>query len=123
MSAGAFDNFIKALFQVAWLDDVISPGEVHALSTTLKRLGLPLPEIICLMDQNLTEKPEGEPMKPDELFGDRAVQMEALQSLMNICMADGSIQAEEMGYLEGLIIRMGVTQSELETLRRNAEQS
>ena len=120
MSSGALDKFIKALFQVAWLDDVISPGEVQALSTTLRRLGLPLPEVICLMDQHLCEKPQGEPVKPDELFGDRSTQMEALQSLMNVCMADGALQPEEMGYLEGLIIRMGVTRSELETLRKNA---
>lgn len=116
----AIQQFIKVLFQVAWADEVVSPSEVQALMTTLRQLGIPLPEVISLMDRNLGRKPELPPTAIDEIFEDREVQLEALQLVMNICMADGCLQPEELGYLEGLVIRMGVTSTELEQIRKRA---
>ena len=113
-------RFIQVLFQVAWADDVISPDEVQALHRTLRQLGLTPPEIICLMDRNLTEKPLDPPEPLDQIFEDREVQMEALQSVMNLCLADGVLQPEELGYLEGLVLRMGLTAQELDAMRVKA---
>jgi hypothetical protein len=86
----------------------------------LRRLGLSHPQILCLMDQNLTEQPTEPPVPLDQIFQERAHQLEALKSVMTICMADGQMQPEILGYLEGTIIRMGITAAELEAIRRAA---
>ena len=72
------------------------------------------------MDRHLTEKPSAPPVPLDEIFEDRDLQMEAMKSVMTICMADGKMQPEILGYLEGSIIRMGITASELESIRKAA---
>jgi hypothetical protein len=116
-------GFIKVLFQMIWADGRVSPNEVHALFGVLRSLDIPHPKILCLMDQNLTQKPTEPPVPLDEIFKDRNLQMEALKSVMTICMADGKMQPEILGYLEGTIIRMGITASELEAIRKGAVES
>ncbi|MCA9793806.1 MAG: TerB family tellurite resistance protein [Candidatus Eremiobacteraeota bacterium] len=109
---------IRALFQVAWADQVVSPVEVNALTNILRHFGLSLPEVICLLDQNLAEPPEGAPVPLDQYFDDRETRMLALQSLMTVCFADGVLQPEEAGYIEGLVVRMGLGAAELEEVRQ-----
>jgi uncharacterized tellurite resistance protein B-like protein len=116
----ALQGFVKVLFQMVWADGMVSPNEVQAMIGILRRLGIPHPEIICLMDRNLTERPTDPAVPLDEIFEDRELQVEALKSVMTICMADGHMQPEILGYLEGTIIRMGVTASELEAIRKEA---
>ena len=103
-----------------WADGAVSANEVQAMIGILRRLELPHPEIICLLDRNLTEKPTEPPIPLDQIFQDREVQLEALKSVMTICMADGQMQPEILGYLEGTIIRMGITSAELEAIRQAA---
>ncbi len=112
----------QALFQVAWADDVVSPAEVHALTEVLRRLGLPLSEVLCLLDQNLTDRPQGPPVPLDQILGDRGHQLVALEALMRVCFADGVLQPAEVGYMEGLVIRMGIQADELESLRQKVLQ-
>ena len=109
---------IRALFQVAWADQVVSPVEGNALTNILRHFGLSLPEVICLLDQNLAEPPEGAPVPLDQYFDDRETRMLALQSLMTVCFADGVLQPEEAGYIEGLVVRMGLGAAELEEVRQ-----
>lgn len=116
----ALQGSIKVLFQMVWADGVVSPNEVQAMIGILRRLGIPHPQIICLLDSNLTEKPTEPPVPLDQIFQDRDLQMEALKSVMTICMADGQMQPEILGYVEGTIIRMGVTAAELEEIRKGA---
>lgn len=119
-SVGPHSALIKALFQVVWVDDVVSPDEAKALADVLRRLGLSPPEIICLLDENLSQRPDDEPIYLDEVFTDRASQMAALQALMTVCFSDGGIKPEQVGYIEGLVVRMGLDAAELETLRTHA---
>lgn len=100
-----------------WADGSVSPGQVHVLMGILRRMGIPHPQIICLMDQNLIKRPTEPPVTLDQIFVDRASLLEALKSVMAICLSDGLIQPEILGYLEGTIIRMGITASELEAIR------
>ena len=113
-------GFIQILFQMVWADDVITPNEVECLLSTLQRLGLSHPEVVCLLDQNLTEKPTNPIASLDELFPNKEHQVQALKSVMKVCLADGKLQPEVMGYLEGNIIRMGVSAAELEEIRKAA---
>ncbi len=105
---------------MVWADEVVTPNEVTSVMGILRQLGLSHPEIICLMDRNLTEKPTEPPLPLDKIFQDRELQMEALKSVMKICLADGELQPEVLGYIEGTIIRMGVTAAELEAIRKEA---
>jgi hypothetical protein len=116
----AFESFIKVIFQMVWADGVVSPNEVTAVIDILRRMGIPHPQMICLMDQHLTEKPTDPPVPLDQIFQDRNLQLEALKSVMKICLADGQMQPEILGYLEGTIIRMGITAPELDAIRRGA---
>lgn len=116
----AFENFVKVLFQMVWADGVVSPNEVQALVGIMKRMGIPHPQMLCLMDQNLTEKPTEPPVPLDEIFADKSLQLEALKAVMKICLADGQMQPEILGYLEGTIIRMGITAPELDAIRQGA---
>ncbi|MGE0490160.1 MAG: hypothetical protein AB7S38_13215 [Vulcanimicrobiota bacterium] len=109
---------IRALFQVAWADQVVSPVEVHALTNILRHFGLALPEVICLLDENLAEPPQGAPIPLDQYFDDREAHLLALQSLLTVCYADGVLQPEEAGYIEGLVVRMGLSAAELEQVRQ-----
>ncbi|MGE0490077.1 MAG: hypothetical protein AB7S38_12795 [Vulcanimicrobiota bacterium] len=114
----ALQGFVKILFQMVWADDVVTPNEVKAVTGVLRQLGLTHPQIVCMLDANLTEKPTDPPVPLDEIFEDRNFQLEALKSVMKICLADGRLQPEVQGYIEGTIIRMGVTASELEAIRQ-----
>jgi uncharacterized tellurite resistance protein B-like protein len=116
----SLQGFVKVLFQMVWADGVVSSNEVQAMMSILRRLGLSHPQILCLMDQNLTEAPTEPPVPLDQIFQERAHQVEALKSVMTICMADGLMQPEILGYLEGTIIRMGITAAELEAIRSAA---
>lgn len=116
----SLQGFVKVLFQMVWADGVVSPNEVRALLGIFRQIGIPHPQILCLMDQNLTTRPTEPPVPLDQIFQDRALQMEALKSVMTICMADGTMQPEILGYLEGTIIRMGISAEELESIRRAA---
>lgn len=116
----SIQGFIKVLFQMVWADGIVSPNEVQALLGIFRQMGIPHPQILCLMDQNLTTRPAEPPVPLDQIFQDRALQVEALKSVMRICMADGAMQPEILGYLEGTIIRMGISAEELESIRRAA---
>ncbi len=116
----ALEGFIRVLFQMVWADDVVTPNEVQAVMGILRQLGLSHPDILCLLDRNLTEKPSEPPVPLDQIFQDRELQMEALRSVMTVCLADGQLQPEVLGYIEGTIIRMGVTAAELEEIRHQA---
>lgn len=115
------NELITALFQLVWADDVVTPNEVAALSLVLRKLGLTLPEVICLMDQNLAAPPPQKTALPlDQLFAHRRPSEKELRLLLSICFSDGSIQPEQVGYIEGLILRLGLTSNELERLRTEA---
>lgn len=116
----AVQNFVKVLFQMVWADGVVSPNEVRAVMGTLRQMGFPHPQIITLLDKNLTEKPTESAVPLDQIFQDRNLQLEAIKSVMKICMADGEMQPEILGYLEGTMIRMGLSAPELEAIRRAA---
>lgn len=113
-------SFIQILFQMVWADGVVTSNEVASLLETLQKLGLSHPEVICLLDQNLTEKPTASPPPIHEIFPDKGRQMQALTTVMRVCLADGKLQPEVLGYLEGNIIRMGVSAEELESIRKAA---
>jgi hypothetical protein len=118
------NGLVQALFQMVWADDIVSPEEVSALSVVLRQLGYSLPEVICLLDENLSEPPaEAPPLMLDHLFETRDEQKQALQALMTICFSTGSIDPEQIGYIEGLVVRMGLTAEELEVLRQGAMRS
>lgn len=111
----------QALFQMVWADDVVTPEEVRALSVVLRQMGYSLPEVICMLDENLSKPPEETPpLMIDHLFETLEEQKVALQALMTICFSTGHIGPEQVGYIEGLVVRMGLTAEELEELRQNA---
>ncbi len=120
-SANQHKELITALFHLVWADDIVTPNEVAALSVVLRKLGLSLPEVICLMDQNLAAPPPQQTALPlDQLFAHRRPSEDDLRLLLSICFSDGSIQPEQIGYIEGLILRLGLTSHELEQLRTEA---
>ncbi len=115
------DELVKALFHMAWLDEVVTPHEVRALTSVLRQLGYSLPEVLHLLDSHLCERPKDLDLRPlDEIFRERDIQLQALQALMTVCFSGGQIHPEQIGYIEGLILRMGLTAEELELLRQNA---
>lgn len=115
------NGLVQALFQMAWSDNVVSPQEVSTLTSVLRNLGYSLPEVICLLDKNLSQPPEeSPPLMLDHLFATREEQMQALQALMTVCFSTGKIGPEQIGYIEGLVVRMGLSAEELEELRRKA---
>ena len=114
-------GLIQALFHMVWADGVVSPEEVEALTSILKQFGFSLADIICLLDQHLSEPPEDlAPVRLDEWFESRDDQKRALLALMKVCFSTGSIDAEQIGYIEGLVVRMGLSAQELEELRQMA---
>jgi len=114
-------GLVQALFHMVWADDIVSPEEVRALTVILRQLGFSLPDVICLLDANLSEPPKDPPPSNlDELFPSREDQKTALQALMTICFSTGSIDAAQVGYIEGLVVRMGLSSQELEELRKRA---
>ena len=117
----SIDGLVKALFHLTWADGVVSPEEVRTLTSVFRQLGFPLSEVICLLDQNLSTPPaDTSPVQLDLLFPDQASRMAALQMLMTVCFSEGSIQPEQVGYIEGMVIRMGIDYNDLEKLRQNA---
>ncbi len=119
--ANSTHGLVQALFHMVWADDIVSPEEVTALTSILRQLGFSLAEVVCLLDKNLSEPPaDRDPVRLEELFPSREDQKRALQLLMTICFSTGSIGPEQMGYIEGLVLRMGLSAQELEGLRRAA---
>ena len=117
----SMQGLLKVLYQMAWADGIISPDEVKALTSVLRQLGFPLSEIICLLDENLSEPPkDNKPVHLETLFPEKKARMAALQALMTVCFSEGAIQPEQVGYIEGLVIRMGLSAPDLELLRQNA---
>ena len=115
------NGLLRALFHMVWADDIVSPEEVAALNVILRKFGYPLSEIICIFDQNLSEPPEDRsPVRLEELFESREDQKKALQALMTVCFSTGGIDPEQVGYIEGLVVRMGLSAQELEELRQQA---
>lgn len=114
------DQLVQALFQVAWADGEVTAEEVTALTHMLRGLGLSLSQTICLLDQHLTERPDGELVDLRALFSDRQEQLEVVQALVTLSFADGRLAPEEMGYLEYLITQVGITGEELEVMRAKA---
>lgn len=109
---------------MVWADDIVSPEEVEALTSILRQLGFSLSEVICLLDKNLSEPPDDRsPVQIEELFPSREDQKMALQALMTICFSTGSIDPEQVGYIEGLVMRMGLSAQELEELRKQATEA
>ena len=109
---------------MVWADDIVSPEEVEALTSILRQLGFSLSEVICLLDKNLSEPPDDRsPVQIEELFPSREDQKMALQALMTICFSTGSIDPEQVGYIEGLVMRMGLSAQELEELRKRATEA
>jgi hypothetical protein len=118
------EELVRGLFQLVWADDVVSPNEVHALTTVLLRLGFSLPEVICLLDANLAAPPPARTALPlDQLFASRRPSEEELKLLLAVCFSEGSIQPEQIGYIEGLILRLGLRADDLERLRDEAMQT
>jgi hypothetical protein len=121
---GDHEELVRALFQLVWADDVVSPNEVHVLTTVLLRLGFSLPEVICLLDANLAAPPPKRTALPlDQLFAHARPGEEELKLLLAICFSEGAIQPEQVGYIEGLILRLGLSAEELESLRDDAVRS
>lgn len=114
-------GLIKALFHMVWADGVVSPEEVETLTSILRQFGFSLPEIICLLDEKLSEPPKDlSPVKLEEWFENREDQKRALLALMRVCFSTGNIDPEQVGYIEGLVMRMGLSVQELEELRQQA---
>ena len=114
-------GLLKALFHMAWDDGIVSPEEVEVLAMILRRLGFSLPEVISILDTNLAEPPKDqEPVPLEKLFASREEQKSALQALMMVCFSTGSIAPGQVGYIEGLVRRMGLSAQELEALRKRA---
>lgn len=112
---------MQGLFQLVWADDVVSPSEVQALTTVLLRLGFSLPEVIELLDSQLAAPPAQRTNLPlDQLFAHHRPGEDELKLLLAICFSEGSIQPEQVGYIEGLILRLGLGADELERLRLEA---
>jgi hypothetical protein len=117
----SINGLVKALFHLTWADGVVSPEEVRTLTSIFRRLGFPLSEVICLLDENLSKPPtDTSPVQLDLLFPDQASRMAALEMLMTVCFSEGAIQPEQVGYIEGLVIRMGLDYNDLEQLRQKA---
>lgn len=115
---------VRGLFQLVWADDVVSPNEVSALTHVLLRLGFSLSEVICLLDANLAAPPPARTALPlDQLFASRRPSEDELKLLLAVCFSEGTIQPEQIGYIEGLILRLGLRASDLERLRDEAMQS
>lgn len=115
------EELVHGLFHLAWADDVVSPSEVQALSTILQRLGYTLPETICLLDRHLAAPPAARTSLPlDQIFAHRRPGEEELRMLLAICFSEQAIQPEQIGYIEGLILRLGLSAEELERLRQEA---
>lgn len=106
---------------MVWADDVVSPNEVQALTTVLLGLGYTLPEVICLLDSNLAAPPPARTDLPlDQLFAQKRPSDRELRLLLAICFSEGAIQPEQVGYIEGLILRLGLGADDLERLRQEA---
>ena len=119
--ADSTHGLIKALFHMVWADNVVSPEEVEVLTSLLREFGFSLPEVICLLDERLAEPPEDwSPVKLEDWFENREDQKKALSALMKVCFSTGKIDAEQVGYIEGLVVRMGLSAQELEELRKQA---
>jgi hypothetical protein len=117
----SINGLVKALFHLTWADGVVSPEEVRTLTSIFRRLGFPLSEVICLLDENLSKPPtDTSPVQLDLLFPDQASRTAALEMLMTVCFSEGAIQPEQVGYIEGLVIRMGLDYNDLEQLRQKA---
>ena len=115
------EALVKGLFQLVWADDVVSPNEVHALTAVLLRLGFSLPEVICLLDGNLAAPPPNRTNLPlDQIFANHRPSEEELKLLLAICFSEGTIQPAQIGYIEGLILRLGLSAEDLERLRADA---
>ncbi len=115
------EELVQGLFQLVWADDVVSPNEVQALTTVLLRLGFSLPEVIELLDSRLAAPPAQRTNLPlDQLFAHHRPSEDELKLLLAICFSEGSIQPEQVGYIEGLILRLGLGADELERLRLEA---
>lgn len=118
---GHYTDLVAALFQLVWADDVVSPREVQALSAVLTRLGFTPPEVICLLDTHLAAPPPTKTNLPlNQIFTSRPPSREELKLLLTICFSEGSIQPEQIGYIEGLILRLGLSAVDLESLRAEA---
>lgn len=117
-------ELVNGLFHLAWADDVVSPNEVQALTTILLRLGYSLAEVICLLDSKLAAPPAERTALPlDQIFAHKRPSPEELRMLLAICFSEGAIQPEQVGYIEGLILRLGLRADELEQLRQEALES
>lgn len=115
------ESLVKSLFQLVWADDAVSAQEVHALKTVLLRLGYSLSETICLLDGYLSPASASRCKRPlEETFGPDLPTPQELKYLLMICFSEGSIGPEHLGYIEGLILRLGLSAAELEKLRCEA---
>lgn len=115
------EELVRGLFHLVWADDVVSPAEVQALTTILLRLGYSLPEVICLLDGNLAAPPAARTDLPlDQIFAHKRPSSDELRMLLAICFSEGTIAPEQIGYIEGLILRLGLRADELEQLRQEA---
>lgn len=116
-----YAELVEGLFQLVWADDVVSPNEVQALTAVLLHLGFSLPEVICLLDSHLAAPPPARTSLPlDQLFSHRLPNEEELKLLLAVCFSEGSIGPEQIGYIEGLILRLGLSAEDLERLRWQA---
>ena len=119
--ADSTHGLIKALIHMVWADNIVSPEEVEVLMSLLREFGFSLPEIICLLDEKLAEPPQDwSPVKLEDWFESREDQKRALQALMKVCFSTGKIDPEQVGYIEGLVVRMGLSAQELQELRSQA---
>lgn len=115
------EALMTGLFDLVWADDVVTPNEVHALTTVLLKLGYSLPDVICMLDRKLAAPPAARTSLPlDQTFARRPPSEDELRLLLAICFSDGAIQPEQVGYIEGLILRWGLRADDLERLRQEA---
>ncbi len=74
-----------------------------------------------MLDSQLAAPPASRTALPlDQLFAHQRPGEDELKLLLAICFSEGTIQPEQVGYIEGLILRLGLTADDLERLRREA---
>ncbi len=113
-------NILGALIQMAWADGKITPEETQMISSFADRLGISLVDRISELASGLSQRREEQEIELEKVLPDHASRLEAMQMLVSLSFADGSLDSGEMDYLGRLALRLGIQAHELEQMRQSA---